>query len=460
MSKVQEKFVSKWLNKHLEKNGLWSDKQHGYRRHRTTATALLQLQEDIMTKYEEGHDVAVMCYDSSAAFDTLKHSIIIEKLKLYGCSPAVIKWFESYLSDRWQFCEIGGKRSTTTRILTGVFQGSVLGPLLYILYVNCISVLEDKDTKLTLYADDTTAAQRLYKNELRNRIMMRVKAAQMQRYMDAHHLKFNADKTSMIIKTKGTNNLHGQLDMEMGGKIITQDDTVKVLGIIIGKDEKYREYVLNSEKSMLRFLTTRLSILKILSKYADFKSRKQLAEGLVLSKLNYCICLYATTTEDVLDRLQVLQNDVVRTVYGVGKKLYVELDPLYKELKWLKVRQNIRYHDTITLHSILKNKTPKDLASKFDQRVLHRHNTRATRKSFRLTATTTSMNNVRAKGFVCRAAREFQSLPKLVAESQLLPRYCFKDIVRSSLGGWSTKVHTNNVLCYIEELMQSENFYF
>ena len=413
-----------------------------------------------MTKYEEGHDVAVMCYDSSAAFDTLKHSIIIEKLKLYGCSPEVIKWFESYLEDRWQFCEIGGKRSTTTKILTGVFQGSVLGPLLYILYVNCICVLEDKDTKLTLYADDTTAAQRLYRNELRNRIMMRVKAAQMQRYMDAHSLKFNADKTSLIIKTKGTNNLHKLLDMEMGDKIISQEETVKVLGIIISKDERYREYVLNSEKSMLRFLTTRLSILKILSKYADFKSRKQLAEGLVLSKLNYCICLYATTTEDVLDRLQVLQNDVVRTVFKVGRRLYVELDPLYKQLKWLKVRENIRYHDVITLHSILRQKTPHDLASKFDQQVLHTHNTRATRKSFRLTSMTTSRNSVKSRGFICRAAREYETLPKLVVESQLLPRLCFKDIVRSSIGGWSTKTHTNEVLMYLEELMNSENYYF
>ena len=135
-----------------------------------------------MTKYEEGHDVAIMAYDASAAFDTIVHSILIDKLRLYGCSDFVIKWFTSYLSDRWQFCEIGGKRSTTRRILQGVFQGSVLGPMLYILYCNCIVVLEDKDTKLTLYADDTTAAQRLYKNELKNRIMMRVKAAQMKRY--------------------------------------------------------------------------------------------------------------------------------------------------------------------------------------------------------------------------------------------------------------------------------------
>merc|ERR1711911_208999 len=104
-------------------------------------------------------------------------------------------------------------------------------------YCNCIVVLEDKDTKLTLYADDTTAAQRLYKNELQNRIRMRVKAAQMQRYMDSNHR---------------------HLDLEMGDRIIQQEETVKVLGIIVGQDEKFKEYLINGAKSMLKFLNTRL----------------------------------------------------------------------------------------------------------------------------------------------------------------------------------------------------------
>ncbi len=203
LSKVLEKFVSRWLNSHMENNSLWSDRQHGYRRHRSTATALIQLQEEILKKHEEGSDVAMLCFDSSAAFDTLTHSILLDKLRLYGCSDHVIKWFSSYLSDRWQYTEIGGKKSNTRKILQGVFQGSVLGPLLYILYVNCISVLQDDFTKLALYADDTNASIRLTKNKFENRVRINVKAAQMQTYMDSHHLKFNSDKTQLIVKLKG-----------------------------------------------------------------------------------------------------------------------------------------------------------------------------------------------------------------------------------------------------------------
>ena len=459
MSKVLEKFVSRWLNRHMETNGLWSDKQHGYRSNRSTATALVQLQEDIMTKYEKGHDVAVMCYDSSAAFDTIQHSIMLEKLALYGCSEFVIKWFNSYLSDRWQFCEIGGKRSTTTRITRGVFQGSILGPLMYILYVNCIVVLEDDNTKLTLYADDTTAAQKLTRNELQNRIMMRVKAAEMQLYMDAHFLKFNAEKTQLIIKNKGVNNLHSLLDLEMGDRIIKQEETVKVLGIIVGQDERYKEYLINGAKSVLRFLTTRLSMLKLLSKYADFKSRKALAEGLCLSKLNYCICLWATTTEEVLDKLQVMQNDVVRTVFGVGRKRFTNLTPMYEKLRWVRVRETVRYHDSITLHSILRHNTPQDIASKFNQVITHTHNTRASRKAFKLTNQTTSKNAVRDRGFVCRSAREFSLLPDLVTESKMMPRDCFKDFCRARLGGWPVRERTQEFLFWLEEMKENEKFH-
>ena len=330
---------------------------------------------------------------------------------------------------------------------------------MYILYVNCIVVLEDKNTKLTLYADDTTAAQRLSRNELQNRIMMRVKAAEMQRYMDCNFLKFNGEKTQLIIKNKGVNNLHGHLDLEMGDRIIKQEETVKVLGIVVGQDERYKEYLINGAKSVLRFLTTRLNMLKILSKYADFKSRKALAEGLCLSKLNYCICLWATTTEEVLDKLQVIQNDVVRTVYGIGRNRFNRLAPLYEKLRWVRIRETIQYFDAITLHSILRHQTPQDMASKFKQVITHTHNTRASRKAFKVTDQTRSNNAVRSRGFTCRSAREFQQLPDLVTESQMIPRAAFKDFCRARLGGWPVKEGTQDILWWLEEMKENENFH-
>ena len=459
-SKILEKFVSKWLNQYMEQNNLWSDRQHGYRKHRSTATALLQLQEEIMKKYEEGNDIAVLSFDSSAAFDTLTHSVLLDKLKLYGCSDHVINWFKSYLENRWQFTEIMGKKSSTQRILQGVFQGSVLGPLLYILYCNCMSVLQDDFTKLSLYADDANAAIKLTKNKYENRVRIRVKAAEMQRYMDSNRLKFNSEKTHLIVKTRGVNNNHNYLNLEMGDKVIEQSETVKVLGVVIGRDEKYKEYLVDGKNSMTRFLNTRHNLLKMLSKYADLKSRKALAEGLVLSKLQYCLTIWACTNQTILHQFHVFLNSVVRTVFGVGKKRFVNMAPMYKKLKWHTMAEMIRYHDLITVHSVIKNGTPWDIAEKFHKDKYHGHFTRASQKAYQRNSETTSVNTVRAKGFVCRAAKEYQEIPKEITTSKLFPRWAFKDYCRSEIGGWDMKPETEGVLEYIRELKAAENMYY
>ena len=245
----------------------------------------------------------------------------------------------------------------------------------------------------------------------------------------------------------------------MGDKIIEQESTVKVLGVIISQNERYKEYLVNSKKSMMKFLNTRHSMLKMLSKYADLKSRKALAEGLILSKLNYCISLWGTTTAGIMQQIQVLLNDVVRTVFGVGRGRFTELDPLYKKLKWLKLTQTLQYHDTISLHSMLKNNTPQDIAKKFKPDIIPTHNTRASRKAFRRNPETTSRNTLKQAGFVCRAARLYEELPELVTESIFLPKWAFKDFARSRLGGRQTKEETWNVMTYLEELKKAgKNF--
>ena len=427
--------MARALNRYLENNLLYSDKQHGYRQKRSTATALIQLQEDIVKKFEEGKSSALLCYDSSAAFDTATHSILLKKLKLYGADEAVIKWFSSYLEDRFQYCKLGGKRSTITKILQGVFQGSVLGPLLYILYVNCIVVLEDEMCQLYLYADDTNARITLTGDNKSNQERIQQKAAEMQTYMDAHHLKFNSEKTQLLIKKKGINDTHSELSLTMKGKKINQSESVKVLEIVIGQYEKYEEYLVKGEKSMLKFMNKHLNMLKLLSRHADFKTRKSLAEGLILSKVGYCISLWGTTTNGILDKIQKVQNKVVRAVFGKRDYRAEFLTVLYKRLKWLKIKETRKYHDIISLEAMLKFSTPLSIYTKFNITHTHRHNTRYTRNRFRLTNETTSFNTVRSSSFVCRSAQLWVELPNEIMLTAP-PRYVFKNYVRSGIGGW------------------------
>ena len=202
---------------------------------------------------------------------------------------------------------------------------------------------------------------------------------------------------------------------------------------------------------MMKFLTTRLSMLKMLLKSADFKVRKALAEGLVLSKVNYCIAVCGTTNSSVMQKLHVFMNNIVRVLYGIGRNRFHSLIPLSKGLKWLTVRETLRYHVMITLHSIIQNQTPKDIAQKFKEHEHHSHDTRNSRQRFRLNPETTSLNATRSTGFACRAAREYRNLPSLISESICLPRWDFKDYCRSQIGGWSIKERTDAVILYLEE---------
>ena len=117
---------------------------------------------------------------------------------------------------------------------------------------------------------------------------------------------------------------------------------------------------------MLNFLNKRLNMLKILSKHADFKTRKALAEGLILSKIDYCVSLWGITINSILDRIQKVQNKAVRVVFGKRDYRAVTLNQLFKQLKWLKIKETRKYHDTISLHTMLTYQTPHSIAKKFN----------------------------------------------------------------------------------------------
>ena len=123
----------------------------------------------------------------------------------------------------------------------------------------------------------------------------------------------------MLIKSKGQKNIHKDLILQMETGNIKQLEVVKVLGVYISRDELFKEYLVNSNNSMMRFLETRLNMLRLLSRYADLKSRKALAEGLILSKINYCILLWGTTLVSIFKKLQVFLNKVMRVVLKVRK---------------------------------------------------------------------------------------------------------------------------------------------
>ena len=146
ISKVFERVVFNQLYQYLDINNLLFDSQYGFRKQHSTELAALELIDRIRKS---------IFLDLSKAFDTLDHTILMSKLKHYGIKNKAFQWFNSYLSNRHQYVEFEGARSETLGLEMGVPQGSILGPLLFIIYVNDMHTVSNKFT-FTTYADDTT----------------------------------------------------------------------------------------------------------------------------------------------------------------------------------------------------------------------------------------------------------------------------------------------------------------
>ena len=131
------------------------ESQYGYRKGHSTETACLELIDKLTNKLHNKEIPFCIFIDLSKAFDTLNHSILLRKLKYYGLDNNAISWFKSYLTDRKQYVEIDGVKSQIKSLSTGVPQGSTLGPLLFIIYMNDINIVSNT-FKSILFADDTS----------------------------------------------------------------------------------------------------------------------------------------------------------------------------------------------------------------------------------------------------------------------------------------------------------------
>ena len=154
IAKILEKTVYNQLISYINENNILSGNQFGFRKSHSTVTSLLNATSNCLLNIDKGLINGVLFLDLRKAFDTVDHIILIEKLKLYGITGGALNWFISYLEKRYQTCKINNVKSSRKLIKCGVPQGSNLGPLLFLLYVNDLPNCLDQ-AKPSMFADDT-----------------------------------------------------------------------------------------------------------------------------------------------------------------------------------------------------------------------------------------------------------------------------------------------------------------
>ncbi len=293
--------------KFLESNQSLIDNQYGFRPGRSCEHALLNAQNTILHSLCKKQIALLLLIDFSKAFDTIEHSILLNKLQHYGIRGLALKWFQSYLSNRQQFVTINGTNSTTNRITYGVPQGSILGPLLFIIYINDLPNVA-KLAKFILYADD---ANIIVTGETIHEIVFKFNqlAQDLLKWVDYNGLALNLKKTYYMLFTK-QNMDFSSIKLQIAGKNIERKTETRFLGVIVDEKMKWSHHIAAIRMKMARYL----GIMYKIKRYLPVKARLQIYHSFVQSHLNYCSLVWGFAAKTHIESLFRKQKQGIRAV--------------------------------------------------------------------------------------------------------------------------------------------------
>ena len=248
--KIMEKLLHKRLYDFLEKNNILFKNQFCFRKNNSTLFALLQITEKIGESIDKGKYGCGIFIDLRKVFDTVNHQILLQKLDHYGIRGSALSWFESYLDNRRQYVYFNGESSDLKSISFGVPQGSVLGPLLFLLYINDllnISSLLD----FYLFADDTNLYyEDVFLISLEQKINKELKKLNL--WLNVNRLSLNIAKTNFVIFHPYNKPLKGRVTIVIKKKAIAEKSAIKYLGVIIDSTLSWNGHILNIPKKISR----------------------------------------------------------------------------------------------------------------------------------------------------------------------------------------------------------------
>ena len=340
-SKVLEIVVCSQLSEYLESNNLLPSNQHGFRPRRSTMTAWQEIQLDWASKCESNLVTGVLLWDLSAAFDTLDCEGVCAKMELFGVQERSINWIRSFLSGRSQRVKIGDKVSAPRLVPTGVPQGGVLSPLIFVLFVSDLQDWLIHSTAPT-YADDTTTGTSGY-DLVETIAKLEEDANKVLSYMASNGLVANAKKTAFLLL-----NAAGNKEVEnvrIGTEVVPRDKSAVLLGIRFQDDLQWKSQIFG-KGGLISSLNSRLYIIRRLKSHLSSKSVLKLVDGLFTSKIRYGLQLLGqvrTRTDDPecadLKAIQLIQNKLLRSLNGTLIKDRVSTSSLLEKYGVLSINQ-------------------------------------------------------------------------------------------------------------------------
>ena len=323
--------------------------------------------------------------DESCAFDCVEHAILIDKMKLYKFSEKTINWFMDYLKYRSQYVCIGAKNSRMRQIHMGVPQGSVLGTILYTIYINELPSLTNDDLcehpqhirnssmlfgnkcltcgEVPSYADDATVIA-ASNNRVENQEKLEKNMEKIQVFLQDNKLTMNPTKTTLVesmLPQKRWRTVGDPPKLETVShtgvrKTIFAKDHTRVLGCNVAENLSWKSHLISGQKPLISSLRKTVGALKHLGDQLPANCKKLLATGLISSKLSYLISVWGGTTPNHMKKIQIVINSAARMITGLGRR--TKISRLMEACNWLTVDEMATYHTTLAMWNTIWRKSP------------------------------------------------------------------------------------------------------
>ena len=367
LSKILEKVVLSQLKGHLLKYNLLDSHQSAYREFHNTETALLKVHNDLLCAADK-NDISILALlDLSAAFDTIDHHILLERLRItMGLSGTVLSWFESYVTGRSQSVIVNCLQSSIFDVQFGVPQGSVLGPVLYTLYTTPLGkIIKEHNINYHMYADDT----QLYKSVPFSDLQLLVQSIEtcsgnVKKWMTDNKLKMNNEKTEILLC--GPKKYVESSDCDhicIEGENISFADNARNLGVYFDCTFSMEHHV----KQLCKSLFFELRKISHMRAFLNEASLQKLITSFVLSRMDYCNSLLVNLPNDTITKLQRIQNHAARLVLKKTKRDHVT--PLFRKLHWLPLQARIDYKICVLCFKCINKTAPSYLSDLLEQYV-------------------------------------------------------------------------------------------
>ena len=348
-SKVLERVMYNRVIKFINKHKLIYLYQFGFRKDHSTYMALIILIDKITAALDNGDFTIAVLIDFRKAFDTVDHRILLDKLYHYGIRGVAHEWMNSYLSNRQQQVSYNGATSSYKTINCGVPQGSILGPLLFIIYINDLSHVSKILTSV-LFADDTTLVDS--DSDLPTLIhRFNRELIDVVNWLNANRLSLNIDKINYMIFRPKNKNDNGP-DMLINNIQISQVNKAKLLGVIIDNKLSWSEHT----KHVIQKVSKGIGIIIKARKHFNQETLKNLYNTMVLPYISYCIHVWGKAAITHINKIYILQKKIVRIIKGVPPRTHSK--PLFDQLKIMSIYQVHEYNIGVFMYKLYHKQLP------------------------------------------------------------------------------------------------------